>query len=771
MLMAADDVIDIDGAPTDQRRRLIWSRIVIPIGGVALVIAAILAIALYSERENRAGVLRLSDDLLVVLQERVSTEVTGYLAPAMRALRLAHDIVARSTIADLRAPSEAFAWSALHEIPQIDAFYVADAQGNFMMLQRGATGGMDTKLIANAPNHRIVEWVRRDADDRITEQSLDPNDEYDPRSREWYQGALKADTIFWSDVYVFFTHRVPGITAAIHVRGVDGVDRVFGVDITLKVLSDFLASLKIGHTGRAVIFDDAGQLIAARELAEIQRRQKEPAAAVHVDELGDSALTAAYDRYRVEGYGRRVITVGNTRMVALVSRLPAAERNWSLLMVVPEKDFTGFIAANARTTLWLSSVVIVIVCLLAALLMGQGLRADRTARLLLERGRSVQRQGLALADLAHRSDLFDPARQAPLQKLTETLADLGTARRVSIWQLLNEGRLLDCLDAYEAASKEHTMGSQLLRAESPQFFAALQSGEEIEVANAANDRRTAELCRALMRPLDGYRLVVVPVRGAAEVVGAIMLEDVTRISDVREFAALAANLLVFRIQGDGDGSAMPLVGSAVTGPVAVGERSYVSELVAADLGNIAESADVFSSSAVMAISFNDGTAFATRDAKSVVTLADRIADALQDIAAHHDIPYVKLVGQNVVAAAGLVPDDTNAIHRIADASLAIRERCRELLETAGQPPSFGIGIDYGVAIGGHVGHQPRLFNLWGDAVRTAELMASSCAVPGTIQVSEAVHRRLRQHFLFRLRGSFYRPRLGTTETFILGGRQ
>jgi class 3 adenylate cyclase len=769
--MAADDVVDIDRTATDHRRRLIWSRIVIPIGGVALVVAAILAIALYSERENRAGVLRLSDDLLVGLQERVATEVTAYLAPAMRAIRLAHDIVSRSTIADLRAPSEAFAWSALQEIPQIDAFYVGDAQGDFMMLQRGATGGMDTKLIANAPNRRIVEWIRRDADDRVAEQSLDPNDEYDPRSREWYQGAMKADNIFWSGVYIFFSHRVPGITAAIHVRGVDGVDRVFGVDITLKALSDFLASLKIGQTGRAVIFDDTGQLIAARDLTQIELKRNDQPTAVHVDELGDSALTAAYDRYRVEGYGRRVITVGGTRIVALASRLPAAERNWSLLIVVPEKDFTGFIAANARTTLWLSSVVIVIACLLAVLLMRQGLRADRTARLLLERGRSVQRQGRALAELAHRSDLFDPARQAPLQKLTETLADLGMAKRVSIWQLLNEGRLLDCLDAYETASHEHSTGSQLLRAESPHFFAVLQSGEEIEVANAANDRRTAELCRALVRPLDGYRLAVVPVRGAAGVVGAIMLEDATQISDAREFAALAANLLVFRIQGDSDGPAMPLVDAADNGPVPAGEKSYVSELVLADLDHIAESADVFSSSAVMAVSFSDGSAFATRDAKSVVTLADRIADALQDIAAHHDIPYMKLVGQDVVAAAGLVPEDTNAIHRIADASLAVRERCLELFESAGQTPSFGIGIDYGVAIGCHVGHQPRLFNLWGDAVRTAELMAGSCAVPGTIQVSEAAHRRLRQHFLFRLRGSFYRPRLGTTETFIMGSRQ
>src|SRR5277367_568320 len=124
--MSADEVVNIGGTSVELRRRRVWLRIGIPVGGVALVIIAILAIALYSERASRSGVMRLSDDLLAGLQERIGLEVRAYFAPATRTALLARDMVARQSDADSRAALEAFATSALQQIPQIDAFYSGD---------------------------------------------------------------------------------------------------------------------------------------------------------------------------------------------------------------------------------------------------------------------------------------------------------------------------------------------------------------------------------------------------------------------------------------------------------------------------------------------------------------------------------------------------------------------------------------------------------------------------------------------------------------------
>jgi adenylate cyclase len=190
------------------------------------VIVTILAIALYSDRANRAGVVLLSDDLLASVQRRITTQVTSYLDPAVRATRLVRDAVEWSGFSDRSAALEAFAASALRQIPQIDALYTGDAEGNFVMLRRGDAGGTVTTLINNSPGPRLVELIRRDAEGRVTRRDQDPNDDFDPRTRNWYQGALGANDVFFTGPYLFFTSREPGITAAI--RYAEGSERVFG---------------------------------------------------------------------------------------------------------------------------------------------------------------------------------------------------------------------------------------------------------------------------------------------------------------------------------------------------------------------------------------------------------------------------------------------------------------------------------------------------------------------------------------------------------------
>ncbi len=292
----------------------------------------------------------------------------------------------------------------------------------------------------------------------------------------------------------------------------------------------------------------------------------------------------------------------------------------------------------------------------------------------------------------------------------------------------------------------------------------------IDAPDAASDRRAAELYRTFLHDSRIRGVFVVPVRVNDRTIGAIMLEDASHVADAHEFILLTADLIAIRMRGATDAPATTRSDVAQVPPSATGERSLTAELVLRGLeGPLA--ADVFASAVVMVIRFSGAQALATKDASSDSTLADRIAAMMQDVAAAHDIPYMKLLGHDVIAAAGFTPDDAGAIVRIADAAIAIREHCLELFEVCGHPPQFRIGIDCGVAIGSHVGRQPRIFNLWGEAVRTAIRMAEAGAGPGTIQVSESAHRRLREQFLFRLRGRFYVPHAGAEQTFVLGGRQ
>src|SRR5262249_40016767 len=156
--------------------------------------------------------------------------------------------------------------------------------------------------------------------------------------------------------------------------------------------------------------------------------------------------------------------------------------------------------------------------------------------------------------------------------------------------------------------------------------------------------------RALMHPIGSHGLDVVPVRGSNGVVGAIVVEDATRMAGAREFAALFANVLAARM-GDGIEAPTPTPTNPAATLTTAGETSFDTDLLLQDMDKLAPGAEIFQSTAVMSIKFSDAAALAAHAPDGNTTLADRIAAALQEIAAAHHIPYVKLVGHDIMAAA------------------------------------------------------------------------------------------------------------------------
>ena len=85
------------------------------------------------------------------------------------------------------------------------------------------------------------------------------------------------------------------MTAALPIIADDGEIRgVLGLDIDLEQLSTFLASLQIGRSGRAMIIDETGRLVASPDLTRLFKRVGEELQPVKLDDLGDPVLTPAW---------------------------------------------------------------------------------------------------------------------------------------------------------------------------------------------------------------------------------------------------------------------------------------------------------------------------------------------------------------------------------------------------------------------------------------------------------------------------------------------
>ena len=178
--------------------------------------------------------------------------------------------------------------------PQFAGMYYGGSNGEFFYVNRSddrSPDGMRTKLITFPEGGRHVAMTWRDRDGQIVAEQVDPADNFDPRLRPWFRKAVDRGTLIWTDPYVFFTSRQPGITVAAPVTDAQGrVRGVVGVDIEITRISAFLGDLHRLTGGSAVILSRSGDVIAHPEAGKIRMPTGEASGALRfarIDELDD----------------------------------------------------------------------------------------------------------------------------------------------------------------------------------------------------------------------------------------------------------------------------------------------------------------------------------------------------------------------------------------------------------------------------------------------------------------------------------------------------
>ena len=167
-------------------------------GRVALVIVTILAIALYSDRANRAGVVLLSDDLLASVQRRITTQVTSYLDPAVRATRLVRDAVEWSGFSIVRQRSRRSRLARFAKFrrstPSTPEMRKATSSCSAAATP-AARSRSDQQF--SGPRCRVHNAATPRDELRVAIKIV--NDDLYPRMRNWYPGALAPMMFFLPD--------------------------------------------------------------------------------------------------------------------------------------------------------------------------------------------------------------------------------------------------------------------------------------------------------------------------------------------------------------------------------------------------------------------------------------------------------------------------------------------------------------------------------------------------------------------------------------------
>ncbi|WP_138465994.1 cache domain-containing protein [Poseidonocella sp. HB161398] len=330
------------------------------LAGLQLVAVTFVVFSSYFTSERT--LLAHARSQLVDVGVNVIQNASWFLSPARGASELStalaeNRIVRREEVGDL----EGLLFQQLRTAPQFAGAYYGDEEGNFLYVMRRGEDRYLTKIIdADAPAATRTELIRRSGDFSELDRRFDPLDDYDPRTRPWYQSARAELHSIWTDPYIFFTSQVPGITAATPVEGAGhNVQGVIGVDIEIDELSRFLAKLQIGVTGAAYVLNRNGDVIA----------HPNPALLKTVGAAGDlrfPSIRTIDDPLARAAFGNRPIEngidfetriesdfeYGGLQYVSLIMPFGLDDIPWTIVVYAPENDFIGTLKKNrAQNTL------------------------------------------------------------------------------------------------------------------------------------------------------------------------------------------------------------------------------------------------------------------------------------------------------------------------------------------------------------------------------------------------------------------------------------
>ena len=342
------------------RRRKLRVDILTVFGGV--LILTVLSVVFYTYRNASRVVLLLCDDIMEKTTDTVIDRTEGFLMPAARLAEISsHIAAAEGWPLHNNNRLERYTIEIMRAFPQISMINIGDEAGNFLMPKRLPDGTIATKTIDRTVSPPVTTWRYRNDSLEVVQVETSKTDRYDPRTRPWYKVAKETRRLCWTDMYIFYTDKKPGITTSYPVVDAKGKFLgVIGCDIEISRLSLFLKHLTIGKTGFAFIFNDQQEVVAFPDTTKLVDPGEDGVLRpVHVWELGLPRLTKAFQQFRRQGQQKLTVESGGDRYIASFTSFPSSfGKAWKVGIIVPEDDFIGAVKKLNQRVLFICLLIL-----------------------------------------------------------------------------------------------------------------------------------------------------------------------------------------------------------------------------------------------------------------------------------------------------------------------------------------------------------------------------------------------------------------------------
>lgn len=448
-----------ESAAQEPRRRGLSLQVSIATSFVALLVFICASITWYTYERNSRLVLQFADSFLDSASTSTIDNTVYLLEPVSAAVEELAVIGQFHENLLYKPEMLRHLLQVLRSYPHVYSAYIGfDENGRFIQAQRipdnAATFGPNNSPVAPGSRFVLRTLDRKGAESvdsyrYISDWNAETGTEalrnvaYDPRKRPFYNGAKESDFSYLSDIYVFASNRKPGITISRAVRDLNNkFIGVVGADITLESMSAFLKRQKIGKHGIAFIVGDKGEVVAFPDAGRSVRQDGLTVALPTIKDLGEPYIVEAFER-RKEGAGDRFSYRFNgvTYMASFQSFPRAFQKQWTIVILVPENDFVGDLKRTTQDIMMISAGVGLVAILAVAYL---SRRITRPIRQVI--GETKKIRELALED-----DVKISSRITEIRELIDAMRAMKTTihsfsrfvPRGLVQQLLASGKSME----------------------------------------------------------------------------------------------------------------------------------------------------------------------------------------------------------------------------------------------------------------------------------------------------------------------------------------
>ncbi len=361
----AQQALHRDQTEPGRRRRSLRATLALCLAGLQFV--AVLSVTLSTFVSSENALLRQSRISLNEVSVNVIGQVKNFLNPARQVLdatrRLAENDVLN--INDTAALESHF-FQQLQVAPQLAGIYLADESGRFVYVMRTEEPGRyRTKVIppfAPEITEHPADFQWRNDRFTLLDTAETQTDTYEARTRPWFTMVTEAKAPIWTQPYIFYTTRQPGITYGVPVLDEAGnIRAILGVDIQIDALSGFLLNIWSERRGAALVLNEDGSVLAHPTLVLIDTDADfDNPELPMVDQIDDPLARQAFGT--VAQTGRAGITgpvhtdfeLGGQDYVAMLIEVSEPGLNWLIGLYAAEDSFIGEIKKNRVQGIWIA---------------------------------------------------------------------------------------------------------------------------------------------------------------------------------------------------------------------------------------------------------------------------------------------------------------------------------------------------------------------------------------------------------------------------------